>query len=185
MIPKKHRQWMLLAGLLLFFVVIVAYQSGSYEPPPATAPQTPSKPATGRGAASAQRAVPVTDVKLELLQGERQGASEPDRNPFRFKPKPAPPPPPPVARNAPPPIAQGPVGPVGPPPPPPIPLRFIGLIDGQPRVGVMSDGRGNVFYGKEGDIIDGRYRVLRIGPESADLSYTDGRGRQTLRMSGQ
>jgi hypothetical protein len=49
----------------------------------------------------------------------------------------------------------------------------------------MSDGRGNVFYGKEGDIIDGRYRVLRVGPDSADLSYTDGRGRQTLRMSGQ
>jgi len=61
----------------------------------------------------------------------------------------------------------------------------IGVIEGQARVSIMSDGRGNVFYGKEGDIIDGRYRVLRVGPDSADLSYTDGRGRQTLRMSGQ
>jgi hypothetical protein len=183
MISKKHRQWMLLAGLLLFFVVIVGYQTRSYDPP-ATPARTPSNPVTGRGATPAQRTVPVTDVKLDLLQAKRQGVQEPERNPFRFKTRPAPPPPPPVTRNAPPPTP-APVGPVGPPPPPPIPLRFIGLIEGQPRVSVLSDGRGNVFYGKEGDIIDGRYRVLRIGPDSADLSYTDGRGRQTLRMSGQ
>ena len=38
---------------------------------------------------------------------------------------------------------------------------------------------------KEGDIIEGRYRVLRIGTDSADLIYVDGRGRQTIRLSGQ
>jgi len=76
----------------------------------------------------------------------------------------------------------------GPPPPPPIPLRFIGYLDsrgGVPRVGVMSDGRGNVFNGREGDIIEGRFRVLRVGTDSADLAYVDGRGRQTIRLSGQ
>jgi len=78
--------------------------------------------------------------------------------------------------------------PTGPPPPPPIPLRYIGYLDqpGEvPRVAVLSDGRGNVFNGKEGDIIEGRYRVLRIGTDSADLIYVDGRGRQTIRLSGQ
>jgi len=76
--------------------------------------------------------------------------------------------------------------PTGPPPPPPIPLRLIGVIELSTRIAVLSDGRGDPpFYGKDGDIIDGRYRVLRIGPDSADLSYTDGRGRQTLRLSGQ
>lgn len=76
----------------------------------------------------------------------------------------------------------------GPPPPPPIPLRFIGYLDqagGVPRVAVLSDGRGNVFNGREGDIIEGRYRLLRIGTDSADLIYVDGRGRQTIRLSGQ
>ncbi len=78
--------------------------------------------------------------------------------------------------------------PTGPPPPPPIPLKFIGVIDERadaPRVAVLSDGRGTVVYGKEGDILEGRYRVLRIGADSAELAYLDGRGRQTIRLSGQ
>ena len=86
------------------------------------------------------------------------------------------------------PVDPGPPAPTGPPPPPPIPLRFIGYLDQpgeMPRVAVLSDGRGNVFNGKEGDIIEGRYRVLRIGTDSADLIYLDGRGRQTIRLSGQ
>jgi hypothetical protein len=183
MISNTHRQYMLLGGLLLMFVILVTYQLGTFEPP-ATAPRTLSNPAAQRStAATARREVPVTDVKLDLLQATREDLPTAARNPFRFKPKPLPAPP--VARNTPPPIVAAPPVPTGPPPPPPIPLRVIGVIEGQARVSIMSDGRGNVFYGKEGDIIDGRYRVLRVGPDSADLSYTDGRGRQTLRMSGQ
>ena len=67
-------------------------------------------------------------------------------------------------------------------------LRFIGLVDAPSqggRVAILSDGRGNVFYGKEGDIIEGRYRLLRVGPDAADIAFTDGRGRQTIRLSGQ
>jgi hypothetical protein len=78
--------------------------------------------------------------------------------------------------------------PAGPPPPPPIALRFIGLVEapGQAgRVAILSDGRGNVFYGKEGDTVEGRYRMLKIGPDAVELSYVDGRGRQTIRLSGQ
>ena len=30
-----------------------------------------------------------------------------------------------------------------------------------------------------------RYRVLRVGADSLDLAYADGRGRQTIRLSGQ
>jgi hypothetical protein len=67
-------------------------------------------------------------------------------------------------------------------------LRFIGFLQpkgGAGRVAVLSDGRGNVFDGREGDIIEGRYRLLRVGIDSADLIYLDGRGRQTIRLSGQ
>jgi hypothetical protein len=53
------------------------------------------------------------------------------------------------------------------------------------RVAVLSDGRGNVFNGREGDIIEGRYRLLKIGAESVELAYADGRGRQVIRLSGQ
>jgi len=69
-----------------------------------------------------------------------------------------------------------------------IPLKFIGVLETGSqagRVAVLSDGGGNVFHGKEGDISEGRYVMVRVGPISVDLSYLDGRGRQTIRLSGQ
>jgi hypothetical protein len=180
MIPQKHRQWMLLTGLLLVLVIVVTYQIRSQDP--TTVPQTPSNPAAGGRGAPRATDVPVTGLRLETLQTARGNLPAAERNPFRFRERPAPPAPPPQRGPTP---VFAPQAPTGPPPPPPIPLRFIGLIDGSSRIAVLSDGRGDVFYGKDGDIIDGRYRVLRIGPDSADLSYTDGRGRQTLRLSGQ
>ena len=81
-----------------------------------------------------------------------------------------------------------PVVPSGPPPPPPIGLRFIGLVDAPTQAGrlaILSDGRGNIFYGKDGDIIEGRYKVLKVSPDAVELSYLDGRGRQAIRLTGQ
>jgi len=40
------------------------------------------------------------------------------------------------------------------------------------------------MYGIEGGTVAGRYRVLRIGAESIEMSYLDGRGRQTIRQTG-
>ena len=79
-----------------------------------------------------------------------------------------------------------PAGPPPPPPPPPITLKFIGLIveaGAGGRIAVLSDGR-FVFHGRPGDIIEGRYRVVRIGDESLEMEHVDGRGRQTIRLSG-
>jgi hypothetical protein len=66
-------------------------------------------------------------------------------------------------------------------------LKFIGLIESSPqdrKLAVLSDGR-SVFHGYEGAIIDGRYRIVRIGVESIELTYADGQGRQTIRLTGQ
>ena len=49
---------------------------------------------------------------------------------------------------------------------------------------MLSDGRNPPFQGEEGDIIEGRYRILKIGVESIELAYLDGRGRQTIRLTG-
>jgi hypothetical protein len=76
--------------------------------------------------------------------------------------------------------------PTGPPPPPPITLKFIGVVartGGAGKIAVLSDGK-FVYHGREGDIIEGRYRVVKIGEESIQMEYADGRGRQTIRLTG-
>ena len=130
--------------------------------------------------------VPVVDLRLERLQAEHDELAEADRNPFRFRPK-SPPPPPPraVVRPAPAPEVFS-APPPGPPPVPPIPVKYMGItVSRGQRVAHFTDTRGAVFSGKEGDIIEGRYRVLRVGMDSVELAYVDGRGRQTIRMTGQ
>jgi hypothetical protein len=53
-----------------------------------------------------------------------------------------------------------------------------------PKIAVFSDGKGLPQYGKEGDIILGQFRIVHIGTESIEMSYLDGRGRQTIRLTG-
>ena len=117
------------------------------------------------------------DVRLEALGGARPDAGHVERNPFRFQPK-APPPLPAAAA-----VKPGPIEPSG-PPPVPIPLKFIGIVEKQGlKVALMSDCR-STFYGTEGQMIDGRYRLVRIGVESIVIEYGDGRGRTTVRQEG-
>ena len=86
-------------------------------------------------------------------------------------------------------LAPPPVAPSGPPPPPPVPpiaLKFIGVLEAAApqTIAMLSDGRGAPIYGKKGISVEGRYRILRIGAESIEMAYLDGRGRQTIRLSG-
>ena len=151
---------------------------------------TPAAAAAPRGAArnAAQHRVPLTEVRLHRLQSTPPDLEDLDRNPFRFGER--------AVRHAPAPTISAPLprpipretAPPGPPPAPPIPLRYIGLLDAPTqagRVAVLSDGKGNIFYGREGDTIEGRYRVLQVTPVAAELSHLDGGGRQTIRLSGQ
>jgi hypothetical protein len=161
----------------------------------------PATPAPGRTSArqsgAASRASeqqesalpPAADVRLSALESSRAKPADAGRNPFRFERRAAP-------IDKPTEIAPGLVlkpadpapAPTGPPPPPPIPLKFIGIVekaDGS-RLAVLTPGEGRgPMHGKEGDIIDGRYRILKIGTESIDMAYLDGRGRQSIRLTGQ
>lgn len=105
------------------------------------------------------------------------------RNLFRERPKAPPPPPrvmPAAAAVAPDPNAP----PPPPPPPPPITLRLVGIVQGSGTpVAALTDGK-DVFYGREGDVIEGRYRIVKINVESIDISYLDGRGQRRLSLSG-
>jgi hypothetical protein len=135
--------------------------------------------AAPRRPAGAPLAVP--DVKLAALKTASPEPEAAARNPFRLKPPP--PPPVPVRPVAP---APNPDEPPPPPPPPPITLKFIGLVTaggGVGKIAVLTSGQ-DVFYGREGDIIDGRYKIVSIGAESIVVSYVDGRGTRRIALTG-
>jgi len=183
----ERRKKVLLAALGVALVLALAWSWRTWQ---SAAPLPASYGTTARGAAtrpSKAAASGAVDVHLKALNEERTRPAEDGRNPFRFKSKPVPPPPPANPRPTAPPSAPQPVTPVT-PSTPPITLKFIGLVqtsDRTQRLAVLSDGKSSIpFYGKEGDIIEGRYRIVRIGAESIEMTYLDGRGRQTIRLSG-
>lgn len=186
MAPKTRRQLLILAGLTVLLLTVLVYNR-NVDPVGASAVSPPRLPAVAR----ASRGDQVEVVRLDALTRISPEPEVGTRNPFRFRAAaPAPGPSTPARSTAgtagAPSGAAGPPVPTGPPPPPPIALKFIGVVERAPsqlKLAVLSDGR-NVFYGREGEVIEGRYRIERIGVESIEMSYVDGRGRQTLRLSG-
>jgi hypothetical protein len=183
----ERRKLLLLAALVIVLVIAV-YRMW---PATSTAPTAASKSQDARGGSrsAAQAQVPsAPDVHLEALDAERPKPGPPERDLFRFR---AVKPPPSEAPTSPRPTPAEPAAPAptGPPPPPPVPpiaLKFIGIMGTETqKIAVLSDGHGAPFYGREGEIVEGRYRILRIGVESIDIAYADGRGRQTIRLTGQ
>ena len=129
---------------------------------------------TAAGASNTPQALQL--AKLEEVPEEPAA----DRNPFRFGQRkviaPPPPPPPPPA-----PVVQQP--PPGPPPIPPVPLKLTGIAvlePAQKNRAYLTDGSGGFFEGVEGQTIDGRYRLLKVGASSVVVSYLDGTGQRTL-----
>jgi len=196
--PVAHntRRLALLAGLLVVLAVLLSVFFANRQTATGTAASSNS-PASRSGQARAHDGtVKRADaVKLDALNLPRPDPVDSERNPFRFRSRaaaPVPPRPAPTGgRETGPgstPAPAVPVTPLVPPgPPPPIPLKFIGIVDAPAQGGklaVLSDGRGAPLYGHENDVIDGRYKIIRIGVESIDISYADGRGRQTIRLTG-
>ena len=181
MAVERRTLWL---GVLVTVVVVGALVARSMEG------TTPTRAANRRAAASrnaaAVGAVDAADVKLEALSVARPEPASSGRNPFRFTPKAPPPPPPrPAGSASAPEPSMVPSVPSGPPPPPPITLKYIGLVekaDGT-KIAVLSDGR-RPIHGVEGQELEGQYRILKVGLESIEIAYLDGRGRRTIPLTG-
>lgn len=112
---------------------------------------------------------PLDDVPSEY---------EPGRNPFRFYQPPKPPPEPapePEPRPDPEPVEPAPAPEPQPqgPRPPPVELDFLGSFGPDERpIAVFTDGE-QIHNVRLGDVIDGKFRVIRIGYESVDLAFVD------------
>jgi len=179
--PERRQRWLL--GLLAVIAVIGAIY-WLLPGPAASLPAPSNTRAAGRGGTAAPPAATAPDVHLDALDAERPRPGNTERNLFRFRPK-APPPAPPVAARPTPPLIDS-AGPTPTPAVPPITLKYIGVIAVErsgKKIAGLSDGR-EVWHGSDGDVILGQYKILRIGTESIEMSYIDGRGRQTIRLSG-
>jgi hypothetical protein len=181
---ERGRQ--LLIAVVALLLAAVVYQAW---PTPSAAPAATSDSSGARRSATREAAVPAAPgpgVHLEALSQDRPTTERAERDLFRFKPKPPPPAP---LRVVAPGVSAGPApdGPSQPPTLPPIPLKFIGIVDvpGQSKqIAALTDSKGGVFHGMEGETVEGRYKILKIGVESIEMSYIDGRGRQTIRLTG-
>jgi len=176
----------------------VAVKKPAAAAPAASAARRPGTSARGTAGRTPRAAGDVLSGVEEVhLAKLKQAEPEPidgHRNPFGFGADPkaasssaskgaggpnvasAPPPAPAPMVTGPPPV----------PPPPPITLKFFGVVTAPGRIGkvaALGDGK-FVYHGREGEIVEGRYRIVKIGEESIQMEYVDGRGRQTIRLSG-
>ena len=177
------RPWHFVLLFVLTAILLWMIFPGGAASPPVT---NTANPRATTGKPGEQQVQPSDlDVKIEALGEKPAPLGDAGRNPFRFQPKPSPPPPPaPPAQK---PVALGPAPPPQPIGPPPIGtlVKFIGIVDtGKEKVGAFSDCR-TTFSGREGEIMEGRFRLVRIGVESAVVEYADGQGRTTLPLNGQ
>ena len=182
--------------LLVGLVLVTGCGAGTPDPAPgdAVAEVTSTAGVAGETAAATGAEDGWQAVRIDEMAGDRSNPGPDGRNPFRFG----------APRRAAPRSGPGGGDPPGPsavpvrggdPPdrdsvrlrpggPDTLPLTFIGFVESpgiEGRVVVLTDGE-LVFHGRVGDVIDGRYRILRLGLESVDVERVDGRGQQTLRL---
>lgn len=184
--PERRRQLVWLSLLLVLLAGVLWYWAGPTVTPASTSNQA------GRAVAAEPGPLPVPDaLKLDSLRASSD-LTEVGRNPFVFgqrevasapgsafltTPQTGPPPGPAVP--PPPPVPQG---------PPPIPLRLTGLTivqaGGRTLVTLKDPATNTLYQAFEGDIVDGRYRVVKVGVQSVVVSYLDGSGIRTLALGG-
>ena len=183
----ERRQWILGAAAVVV-LGIALWSLWSPATPPRTTGPAQARARSSRPSANRTAAGPADTVRLDALRASHDDPGDAGRNPFRYQVKAAPPP---ARTTAPPSVTEAPrpapAVPTGPPPPPPIPLKLLGFLeraDGE-KWAVLSDGKSAPMYGKDGDIIDGKYLIVKIGTESIEMAHSDGRGRQVIRQTGQ
>ncbi|HSE48933.1 MAG TPA: hypothetical protein VLA96_06960 [Terriglobales bacterium] len=178
-----------LAVLALAFGARMVIVLSEGEPAKAATPSTAQQAPQARRMPRASAKLPTSDsldptLRLEVLRAaeatEYQGSG---RNIFDYKSKPIPQ----VVVNP---------GPKQPPPPqcpgdprcppPPIPLTFYGFASrpGEPKkIFLSSKETGDLFVAGEGEIVNRRYRVLRIGVNSVEIEDVLSNNRQTIPLT--
>jgi hypothetical protein len=186
---RKKVMWA--GGLGAVAVLLIAYQFLSSPSRPVTAAQPTTttagtKPRTRIGRGGRERVMkeerldPTLDLRL-LGQTEQTKYTGSGRNIFVAQVDiPAPVAPPNIEPAGP----IGPPAPPPPPPPPPINLKFFGFANkpGEAKKAFLSQGE-DVFIAVEGDIVDRRYKIIRINPTSVEVEDVLYNNRQSIPLT--
>ena len=170
-------------GLLLLLGLLAAIAAVRFWPDGATVPSALARPAAS-ASASRPRGTPGAPAEvpeLALGQGRGEIGSAVVRNVFAFHvpptatPKPVPPTPTPLPVPG---SSQfiGPRLPTPTPTPtpivaPPIPYRAIGVFGPRERPIVTFEEGARLINAREGDVLDGRFILRRVGRESVDFAF--------------
>lgn len=161
---EKHK-----AGVLVALVVVLGLTAWRWWAPQSSAPVAAS--GVGQARRSVARSpldIPDARLQMERLQAASQRNTPPvGRNIFEYGRVSRP------VRIVKPAVASTPQAPPpqSPPPPPPPPLRFYGMAENQAggaRRVFLTDGN-EIYVARQGDVIEGRYRVVRISGDSMEL----------------
>lgn len=173
---KKQTRWAAVLGVLA--VLLVAYESfqfmGSSSSPSSsaqaaapTAARVTARPGTKGKKVRAENLDPT--LRLDLLAAAEQTQYEGSgRNIFVSQAEVV------IQKPIAPGVTDAPKEPVYTPPPtptaPPIPLKFFGFASkpGEPKKIFLSQGE-DVFVAGEGEIVNRRYKVIRISPTSVEM----------------
>ena len=111
---------------------------------------------TGRNIFKSNAEEPVAKIPTPLGNGLREQAKK------------EPPPPPQVYT---------------PPPPPPIPLKFFGFANQQGNKKVLLLAGEDVFVAQEGDIVQRRYKIMKINANNIEVQDVLSNNRQTIPLT--
>lgn len=197
----ENRKKTIIAVILFAIAMIMTIRmfsggSSSSNPPVVRASQTepnvPAPPArktsrrTPRQTGKATNAGPVTpnlDPRLrinELREAETTEYTGKGRNIFRAQSDPEIPRPIAPAIPKPQPVD---TGPPTPPPPPPINLKFFGIASQQgSRRAILSSGD-DVFVVREGEIVQRRYKIVKLNPTSIEVQDVLNNNLQTIPLT--
>lgn len=159
-----RRRWLILGGALAVTLALVVWVGEAPEEP-AARPPSAARSAPGEAQTAPAKAIPADPGSLKLGRADRGLAKGEIRDLFPRQTWFVPPPP----------------APAGPPQPPPLPFTYLGRLidDGQVTVYLEDDEDRNLAV-RQGDVINGIYRVKRISPAAVTFVYLPMNKQQTL-----
>ena len=177
-----------LAVVLVVRMIVLNTSSSAAAPAARPQPESTRRPPERKATAAPATASLDPTLRLDLLQAseatEYEGSG---RNIFRAY-EPPPPAPSKIAskdpnspENC---VLLHPGCPNYVPPPPPITLKFFGFASrpGEAKKVFLADGD-NIFVGKEGDVVNRRYKILKISANSVEVEDVLNNNRQVIFMT--